>query len=92
MKTKKDIEYSFNHTKQRILERYNFELSRHDYDSMCEKIKSKKDIVYIMMEKQKGDTQYTYDIQFKHRRDIRVVWSEKRQCITTVLKRRSFSE
>lgn len=41
-----------------------------------------------MIEKQKNDTQYTYDLHFPYRTEVRVVWSEKRQCITTALERK----
>jgi len=86
MKTEKDREYSFNHTKNRLLERYNIEITLDDYNYLCRKIESKKDLVLIMVEKQKNDTQYVYDLNFKYKNRIRVVWSEKRNCITTVLK------
>lgn len=87
MKTIKDRKYSFNHTKKRLKERYDIEITKDDYNLLCNKVKTKDDIVIVMTEIQENDTQYTYDLIFPRRGDIRVVWSEKRQCITTVLKR-----
>lgn len=88
MKTVKDRDYSFEHTKKRLKERYNIAITITDYDYLCNKVKGKKDLISVMSEKQDGDIQYTYDLQFQYRGVIRVVWSETRQYITTVLKRR----
>ena len=57
------------------------------YDHMCQKILDKKNAIIIETEFQKNDIQVTYDLEFRYRNPIRVVWSEKRQCITTVLER-----
>ena len=85
MKIKKDKNYSFKHTKQRLKERYNIDILREHYDHLCEKIKQNKDIELIEIEYQKDDKQFIYDISFRYTNVIRVVWSEKRQCITTTL-------
>ena len=88
MKTKKDRDYSFNHTKLRLQERYNIDdLTMEQYNHMCQKILNKQNAIEIETEYQDNDTQIIYDLEFMHRNPIRVVWSEKRQCITTVLKR-----
>ena len=87
-KTIKDIDYSFKHTKQRLKERYNVDITRGYYDTFCDNIKNNKGVTLVMEEKQKNDTQYIYDLHFQHRSEIRVVWSEKRQCITTALERK----
>lgn len=87
MKTVKDREYSFNHTKKRLKERYNIEITMKDYDYLCTKVKNNDDIILVMTEAQGDDTQHTYDLQFEYRGIIRVVWSETRQCVTTVLRR-----
>ena len=87
MKTIKDRTYSFNHTKKRLKERYGIDISIDDYDYLCTKVITNDDITIVMMEKQDSDIQYTYDLDFKQRGAIRVVWSDKRQCITTVLER-----
>jgi len=88
MKTIKDREYSFNHTKKRLKERYGIDITIDDYNYLCTKVITNDDITLIMMEKQDNDTQYTYDLDFKYRGIIRVVWSGSRQCITTVLERK----
>lgn len=88
MKTVKDREYSFNHTKQRLLERYEMVIIREDYEYLCKKIKDNDNVTMVMMEAQEGDIQYTYDLDFEYRGKIRVVWSNARDCITTALPRR----
>lgn len=89
MKTKKDVNYSYNHTKDRILERYDFKITRALYDGICEDIKEKSpDVTVIDVETQKDDTQMIVDIKYKFIPILRVVWSDKRQCITTAIKRR----
>lgn len=87
MKTIKDRDYSFNHTKKRLKERYNIEITMTDYDYLCNKVQTKNDIILIMTETEGDDTQNTYDLQFEYRGIVRVVWSENRQCVTTVLRR-----
>lgn len=42
MKTKKDLLYSFNHTRKRLEERYGIEIAAKDYLEMCEHIAYKK--------------------------------------------------
>ena len=87
MKTVKDKNYSFNHTKQRLLERYDIDISIEDYNYLCKKVKGKKDAKLVMIEHQKDGDQYTYDIHFRYREVIRVVWNEEKQYITTALRR-----
>jgi len=87
MKTIKDKQYSFNHTNLRLKERYDMEITMEDYDYFCHRIQTKDYISLVNIEYQKDDKQYVYDLQFPRRGDIRVVWSEKRQLITTVLER-----
>ena len=87
MKTKKGKQYSFEHTKLRLLQRYSIEITMDNYDSLCHMIKNKIGTTLIDTEKQKNDTQYIYDIKFALNPILRVVWSEKRQRITTVLER-----
>ena len=81
MKTKKDINYSFQHTKNRILERYKKVIDRKWYDEMCERIKDGHGFTYLDSAKDSGDTQLIVKVE-----NIIVVWSENRQCITTALK------
>jgi len=87
-KTVKDRNYSFKHTQQRLKERYGIDITLEDYDRLCKKVESNRDVLLIMIEKQDGGDQYTYDINFKYRGTIRVVWNKKKQYITTALKRR----
>lgn len=80
MKTIKDKNYSFNHVKKRLTERYNLDITISEYDELC----GVKMLGFINKETQKNP-QKVYDILFKGK-VIRVVFSEKRDLITTVLK------
>jgi len=60
-KTVKDRSYSFNHTKQRLSERYGIDINQDHYDILCDNIKNNKGVVLVMIEKQKNDTKYTND-------------------------------
>ena len=84
MKTKKDILYSFNHTRKRLEERYGISIDVKDYAKMCERIDRKGGIKFISEEKQKKDLQQIYDMSFKGN-TIRVVWSTSNKWIKTVL-------
>ena len=64
MKTKKDKNYSFEHTKQRLKERYDINIELKHYENMCEQILSKKDIKVIEIEYKKNDIQTIYDLFF----------------------------
>lgn len=88
MKTIKDRDYSFIHTKRRLLERYAIIIERTDYEYLCNRVKTKDDVTVVMTEIQGGDTQTTYDLKMSFCPDVRVVWSKKRDCITTVLERK----
>jgi len=81
MKTIKDKEYSFNHFKKRLKERFNHDVTRSEYDFLCSIING---CYLVSTEVQKNDTQRIYDVGFQGIL-IRVVWSETRQCVTTVL-------
>jgi hypothetical protein len=92
MKTIKDIEYSYKHTKDRFKERYDIELSRNDYDHLCDIIRNSLENVDfvtnadIWVEHLKNDTQYIIGFPLKLKgKDVVVVWSEQRDCITTAL-------
>jgi len=52
-KTVKDRSYSFNHTKQRLSERYGIDINQDHYDILCDNIKNNKGVVLVMIEKQK---------------------------------------
>jgi len=87
MKTKKDLNYSFEHTKLRILQRYNIQIEQDHYDYFCHMIKNNIGATLISEEEQKGDLQKIYDLKHDIDPTIRVVWSEKRQLITTAIPR-----
>lgn len=84
MKTKKDILYSFNHTRKRLEERYDVFIGFKDYTEMCEHIIHKKNVLFITSEKQKNDVQEIYDVYLRST-PVRVVWSRVNRCIKTVL-------
>jgi predicted metalloenzyme YecM len=86
MKTVKDREYSFNHTKKRLKERYDIDITMEDYDHICFKVKNHKDVKLIMAENKQQELQFTYDYLHNGEK-IRVVWSDERDCITTALQR-----
>jgi len=81
MKTIKDKQYSFNHVKKRLKERYNLDITMNEYANLC---LSRVDHIPINVEYQKNDTQKIYDMYHKGFM-VRVVYSEKRNLITTVL-------
>lgn len=88
MKTLKDREYSFNHTRKRLKERYDIDLDMEEYDRICDKVQNHKDVILIMAENKQGELQFIYDYYYDYNKGkIRVVWSDERQCITTALKR-----
>jgi len=85
MKTIKDRNYSFNHFKKRLQKRFNLDINIKEYDLLCSFVEN---CTPITTEKQKRNTQMLYDIDWQDI-CIRVVWSEKRRCLTTVLPKRS---
>jgi hypothetical protein len=54
-KTVKDRNYSFKHTKDRLKERYDIDISEDDYNYLCEKIEMGTDARVVVIEYQKGD-------------------------------------
>jgi len=62
MKTIKDKNYSFNHFKKRLKERFNHDVSQSEYDFLCSII---DDCHLISTEVQKHDTQKIYDVGFQ---------------------------
>jgi hypothetical protein len=73
MKTIKNEDYSRKHTKQRLKERYNIELSDDDYYKLCDLVGHEIGTKLITSEWQKDGAQTIYDVFFKNRK-IRVVW------------------
>ena len=84
MKTIKDIEYSFEHTRERIKERYGVDINREDYNELCVRANLKENVVFMSEKKQKNGVQQVLIMPFKDVQ-LKVVWSTSRQCITTVL-------
>ena len=62
-------------------------ITQDHYDYFCHMIKNNIGITLISEEDQKGDVQKIYDLQHDIDPKIRVVWSEKRQYITTAIPR-----
>lgn len=91
MKTIKDKEYSFNHFKNNLKTRYDLDITRDAYDKLCSQVS--EHFTPISTEKQKRDTQRIYLVSFdlpdNKQLLAKLVWSEKRQCLTTVLPKES---
>ncbi len=73
-------EYGYTHTKQRLKERYELDITRVEYDTLCEKIRERKNGI---LDRHKG-FQLTLDTLFKGH-TIKIVWENHRDCITTIL-------
>jgi hypothetical protein len=84
MNTKRDAQYSFNHTQARMKERYNISIDMNDYTNICKRISKKKYVKFISEEKQKNNIQQIYDVVFKGN-TVRVVWDRNNKYIRTVL-------
>jgi len=85
MKTVKDENYSKEHTKERLQERYditkNLDLI---YSLLCVMINNKIDTTFIEEELQKNGTQEVYDVIIDDK-PIRAVWDKKHKYVKTVL-------
>jgi len=84
VKKKKDPDYTFNHVKRRMLERYGIKLTKEGYNIMLGDVRGKGYISLHNIEKQKGGNQYTYSVYFGDC-FIYVVYCSRRKVITTVL-------
>lgn len=80
MKTVKDKEYSFLHTKSRLKERYGLELYRDEYDTICKNVK----IVNGVFEMNGEKKQKVVKILFKGRK-VTFVYGIGCDYITTAL-------
>jgi hypothetical protein len=78
-------EYGYTHTKQRLGERYNLDITLSEYDLLCDVIRSIKDME-ITINEEKDGLQFVVTIMFK-KQPVTVVWEDRRDCITTVLPR-----
>ena len=82
MKTKKDRQYSYNHMKQRLSERYSVKLTMSEYDVLCHQYIA--DTVEIV-DTDKSNDQIIFKTMFKNK-IIKFVWCNKRKRITTAIK------
>ncbi len=82
MKTIKDENYSFEHVKQRLKERYNIEIARDFYDRMNKSLRP-----FIGEPDCGTDNNGDQEIHtmFIKNKNIRVVYSKSKNRITTVL-------
>jgi hypothetical protein len=85
MKTIKDENYSKEHTKKRLQERYNItnNLDLY-YDLLCVMINNNIDCTFVSEEDQKRNPQQVYDVVINNTK-IRVVWDKKNKYVKTVL-------
>jgi hypothetical protein len=90
MKTTKDYEYSFNHVKQRLQERFNLDIDRAFYDKMNVSIRAylgqpdaSSGVVSFVSADNNGD-QEVYTMFIKNQ-IVKVVYSISKDRITTVL-------
>jgi hypothetical protein len=82
MKTKKDINYSFNHVNERLQKRFNLSsLTRKLFDKLSYQFKKDKSTMILLENKDQEIHQITYKKQI-----ITFVFSIKRGYITTALK------
>jgi hypothetical protein len=82
VKTKRDIEYSFNHVKQRLKERHNLDIDRKLYDKMNENIKPYISNSCFPFEVDGDQEIHPMFIKYKI---VKVVYSLTKKRITTVL-------
>jgi hypothetical protein len=83
MKTVKDENYSFNHVKQRLQERFNLEIDRDFYDRMNVSIRSYIGTPDVLAVDNNGD-QEVHNVFIKNQM-VKVVYSISKDRITTVL-------
>lgn len=88
MKTVKDYEYSYNHFKQRLKERYDTDITREDYDYLNSNVKRHRNPKLAISIDNNGD-QEIYEYALTNTLRVLVVWSVSKDRVTTVLKRRS---
>jgi len=81
--------YNYNHTKQRIEERYGLTLSKSNYDNLCNRIAKRDSVFELKKEKQKRGTQRIFRMRFKEC-NIYAVFLDEIKSITTVLPSSSF--
>jgi ATP-dependent Clp protease adapter protein ClpS len=80
MKTKKNKEYSFQHTKARLKERYGLELYKDEYNTICQNTKIMQGVLELMGEKK----QKIVTVHFKGKR-VKFVYGIGCDYVTTAL-------
>ena len=73
---KNSKDYSFEHIKQRMMERHGIDISNDEYDIICTKYNN--NII------SKENDQHVFEYAFKGKM-LKFVWSNKRKRVTTVL-------
>ena len=86
MKTIKDKKYSFNHTKERLRERFDLLLTEKEYESLCKLCESNVNYADTLVVKESED-QEIYQLFFKGYM-IKFVFNNKKGYITTALPKR----
>jgi len=85
MKTVKDYDYSYEHFKKRLKERYDTDITREDYDYLNSDVKQHRHIGMLISTDNNGD-QEVYDYSLTNTLKILIVWSVSKDRVTTVLK------
>ena len=82
MKTDRNsVAYSFNHVKERMLERHNLDITQKEYEELCNNYLNKPILIDIIGYE---TNQKVFRTGFKTRM-LTFVWCEKRKRISTVL-------
>jgi len=81
--------YNYNHTKQRIEERYGLTLSKSNYENLCQRILKRNSVFELKREKQKRGTQIIFKLKYKQC-NIYVVFLDTIKAITTALPPNNF--
>ncbi len=76
--------YNYQHTKQRAKERYNLQLSKSNYNQLCQQIKNRSLVVQIKKEVQKRGTQRVFKVRFRDC-NLYAVYLDETETITTLL-------
>jgi len=83
MKTDRNsVAYSFNHVKERMMERHNLEINQKEYEELCHNYLHKPILIDIIGNE---TDQKIFRTGFKAR-ILTFVWCEKRKRISTVLR------
>ena len=79
------LDYSLNHVKERLWDRYGLKITKEEYSNFCRKARNNKDLVSVEENCKKPSSIH----EFWHRGEpVWFVYEKERDCITTVLKRK----